>query len=224
MRRLLRARKLVILLAMLCLGVATDDVIYIVGRKVVVRLQDPTDGLLPRRGSTRTLVAVARLLHRWLKCQEAVVAAPTLPLNGSPAEKRAARARRHLKRISGVSHHAMGRLISVFELWAEKSIRKGEMVFSVATNSGYAARIVVPPRVRVLPSAPHQKSGVGDLAAAVIIGVAVGQRLSTARGRTASVEKSAAELKFQAGDRVMYDGYVERPWLKLPRRRYANEA
>ena len=123
LRHHLRARKLVGLLALTCLGIETDGIIYVAGHTVALRLQSQTSHLLPASGSPRMLVALARLLHRWLRCRAAVLTAPVVPADGSPAAKAAMTVRRQLARIEALSHPTMGNISQLFHSWARKSVR-----------------------------------------------------------------------------------------------------
>lgn len=70
LRYLFLCRKLTELLALTCLGVATDGAIYLVGRRVAILLEVRQELFSPKRVYPRMLMALSRLLNRWMRCRE----------------------------------------------------------------------------------------------------------------------------------------------------------
>lgn len=214
LRHLLLALKLTELLALVCLGVATDGGVYLVGRRVAVRLEAREDRLLPMHGCPRTLLALSRLLSRWMSCREIVVAAPVVPGDAATAGKQGARARWQLARINRLSYRSAS-LVQFFETWAIKSARANPMAFTLTTVSGAKADVVVPPRVRLFLPLCSQPRNDRTPTVDLIISVVSAQRIRTTRGRIAVVEPKFP-VTLNAGDQIMYTGIEPRPWRQVP--------
>lgn len=214
-RELLLVHALVKAMLLLWLDLATDGVVYIVGDRVGLRIAAIDEGFKPASQSVWQLLRFARLLARWLRCREAVTAAPVIPEHDGRAAERATRSRRHLAGLERLIHPMRGPLVKLFESWAHTAARTRVIAFTVAAATGEQVRFEVPPRIRLF--APVALAAGGPVLEGITIeSVEQTQRIKTARGRELVLGATASSLTVRVGDRIHYDGVVRKTWLREP--------